>query len=131
LLKESRHLPDGSLECRMEGRMITIPATVVTLVHVADPEPEDIPPVDLGRLSDLPKGGEAVVYGLAPSCTGAERLRLLDLGVVPGTVIRCAFASPFGSPRSYEIRGAMIALRDYQAQRILIHSQAPETSPSR
>jgi Fe2+ transport system protein FeoA len=45
--------------------------------------------------------------------------------VVPGTRIRCEFASPFGTPRSYDIRGALIALRDYQAERILIHSPGP------
>jgi len=45
--------------------------------------------------------------------------------VVPGTRIRCEFASPFGTPRSYDIRGALIALRDHQAERILIHSPIP------
>ena len=64
---------------------------------------------------------KAVVHALAPSCIGPERRRLLDLGVVPGTLIRCEFTSPFGSPRSYAIRGALIALRDHQAERILIH----------
>ncbi len=88
------------------------------------PQPDDEPTADLGRLSDLPVGGEAVVYELAPSCIGPERRHLLDLGVVPGTRIRCEFPSPFGSPRSYDIRGALIALRTNQADRILIHPPA-------
>ena len=120
-LNESRHQPDGSIECLIEGRRILIPAAVAPLIHVAAPEPDDAPPADLGRLSDLPIGGEAVVYALAPSCIGPERRRLLDLGVVPGTLIRCEFPSPFGSPRSYDIRGALIALRTNQADRILVH----------
>jgi DtxR family transcriptional regulator, Mn-dependent transcriptional regulator len=120
-IDDTRHLEDGSIECRVEGRTLTIPAAVAPLIHVAGPEPDEHLPAGLGRLSDLPINGEAVVHSLAPSCTGAERRRLLDLGVVPGTSVRCEFASPFGTPRSYAIRGALIALRDHQADRILIH----------
>jgi len=120
-LDESRHLPDGSIEALIEGQRLLIPAPVAPLIHVTGPAQDDDPPRGLGRLSDLPVGGEALVYELAPSCIGPERRRLLDLGVVPGTRIRCEFPSPFGSPRSYDIRGALIALRDHQADRILIH----------
>lgn len=122
-IDEPRHLDDGSIEALVEGRRIVIPAPVTPLIHVTVPHRGDEPP-GLSRLSDLPVGGEAMVYGLAPSCTGPERRRLLDLGVVPGTRIRCEFPSPFGSPRSYDIRGALIALRDHQAERILIHPPA-------
>jgi DtxR family Mn-dependent transcriptional regulator len=125
-LDDPRHLADGAVVCRVEGREVTITAAVAALIHVAEPEIGDSPPAGLQRLSAVPVGGVAVVHALAPSCTGAERRRLLDLGVVPGTRIRCEFASPFGSPRSYEIRGALIALRDYQAERILVH---PPSSP--
>jgi DtxR family Mn-dependent transcriptional regulator len=121
-LDEFRQLDDGSISALLEGRPIVIPAAIVPLIHVVEPDEEDNPPQGLGRLSDLPVGGEALVYALAPSCIGQERRRLLDLGVVPGTRIHCEFSSPFGSPRSYDIRGALIALRDYQAERILIHT---------
>ena len=118
---EARHLVDGAVEALVEGRRIVIPAAVSAMIHVAVLEDDDeATPRGLRRLSDLEIGGEAEVHGLAPSCTGLERRRLLDLGVVPGTRIRCEFSNPFGSPRSYGIRGAMIALRDYQADRILI-----------
>ncbi len=120
-LDEPGHRADGSVEILMENRRIVIPAAVAPLVHVTSPGQNDDSPVGLGRLSDLAVGGMAVVHSLAPSCTGAERRRMLDLGVVPGTRIICEFPSPFGSPRSYDIRGALIALRDHQADRILIH----------
>jgi len=51
---------------------------------------------------------------------GAQRRRLLDLGVVPGTVIRAELRSLSGDPVAYRIRGAMIALRRAQADGILI-----------
>lgn len=124
-IEGSCHLADGSIECRVEGRRLTIPAAVATLIHVTGIGADDTEDVALTRLSDLPVGGEAVVHGLSPSCIGPERRRLLDLGVGPGTIIRCEFAGPFGSPRCYDIRGALIALRDYQAERILIHPPSP------
>lgn len=128
LIENPRHLANGSVEALVEGRMLTIPAAVTSLIHVKDSTQDDRQPADLCRLSDLPIGGAAIVHALSPSCTGAERSRLLDLGVVPGTRIECRFASPFGNPRSYEIRGAMIALRNHQADRILMHSPVIEHS---
>lgn len=124
LIENPRHLSNGAIEALVEGRMLTISPALSSQIHVKDRDAEDSSPVDLGRLSDLPIGAEAVVHALAPSCTGAERSRLLDLGIVPGTRIECRFASPFGSPRSYAIRGALIALRHSQADRILIHPPA-------
>lgn len=44
--------------------------------------------------------------------------RLYDLGVMGGTVIRCAMVSPLGDPKAYEIRGAVIALRREDADKI-------------
>lgn len=43
--------------------------------------------------------------------TGEMKRRLLDLGVINGTKIKCLFKSPSGDPAAYEIRGAVIALR--------------------
>lgn len=53
--------------------------------------------------------------------TGPMRRRLQDLGVVEGTPIRCLQKSPSGDPVAYLIRGAAIALRREDSQRILIH----------
>ena len=41
---------------------------------------------------------------------------LLDLGVVPGTVVRAEMRSAAGDPVAYRIRGALIALRRGQAE---------------
>jgi DtxR family Mn-dependent transcriptional regulator len=121
-MDEIRHRSDGSIRCRVEGRQIDVAAAVASLVHVRAPEHHEDMPEGVMRLSDLAVGSAAIVQGLAPSCTGLERKRLLDLGIVPGTAIRCEFASPFGTPRSYDVRGALIALRRHQAERILIRS---------
>ena len=46
----------------------------------------------------------------------AMRRRLLDLGLIPGTRVRCVAVSPAGDPAAYLIRGAVIALRRCDAE---------------
>ncbi len=50
--------------------------------------------------------------------TGAMRRRLQDLGLIPGTAVRCVQRSPSGDPAAYLIRGAVIALRRGDAEKI-------------
>jgi DtxR family Mn-dependent transcriptional regulator len=86
-------------------------------------------PVSAGkRLTALKPGQAAVVAGIAPACRGAERRRFLDLGVLPGTQIEAALASPSGNPVAYRIRGALIALRHDQADHIQI--TRPQETPA-
>lgn len=51
---------------------------------------------------------------------GSVRRRMLDLGVITGTVIHSLRRSPSGEPTAYEIRGAVIALRSDEASQILV-----------
>ena len=67
------------------------------------------------RLSSLHPVERAQVVGLSPRCRGAERRRLLDLGILPGTTIEAVMTSPSGDPTAYRIRDALIALRREQA----------------
>jgi DtxR family Mn-dependent transcriptional regulator len=69
-------------------------------------------------LASLRPGESAVVRGVSPACRGLQRRRLLDLGVVPGTVVAAEMVSTTGDPTAYHIRGALIALRKEQADRI-------------
>ena len=45
---------------------------------------------------------------------------MMDLGILPGTVIRAEFGSAGGDPVAYRIREALIALRQEQARLITI-----------
>lgn len=71
-------------------------------------------------LHALRPGEEGRVLSLSRRCRGPERRRFLDLGVLPGTVIRAEMRSPNGDPTAYRIRGALIALRAEQAEFIRI-----------
>ncbi len=84
-------------------------------------------PADVGtmtRLSTLSLGESADVVALATSCRGAQRRRLLDLGLVPGTRVTSELRGPSGDPTAYRIRGALIALRSDQASHIFVHKRA-------
>lgn len=74
------------------------------------------------RLSSLELGQTGRVLSLA--CEGLSRRRLLDLGLVPGTVVECAMRAPLGEPMAYRIRGATVALRREEADRVDIEPLA-------
>jgi ferrous iron transport protein A len=56
----------------------------------------------------------------ALTCQGANRYRLMDLGILPGTRIEVEMRSPLGDPTAYRVRGSVIAMRSEQASQIEI-----------
>lgn len=80
----------------------------------------ELPSEPSQALSVLKVGESGTVQRLSPRCQGAERRRLLDLGILPGTTIRAEMISPSGDPMAYRIRGALIGLRKEQADFIQI-----------
>ena len=52
--------------------------------------------------------------------TGSIKRRLLDIGLIPGTKVKYLFSSPFKDPKAYLIRGTIIALREEEANGILV-----------
>lgn len=71
-------------------------------------------------LFDVEIGKRVRVVEISSVCQGAQRRRLLDLGIVRGTEITPALESAVGDPVAYEILGALIALRSRQAQWIRV-----------
>lgn len=51
---------------------------------------------------------------------GVIRRRMLDLGLIPDTVVEAVQRSPSGDPTAYFIRGALMALRSEEAGKILV-----------
>lgn len=54
------------------------------------------------------------------SAEGIQRRRLLDLGFVPGVIVKNERKSPFGDPIAFKIKGAIIALRKEETAQIFI-----------
>jgi DtxR family Mn-dependent transcriptional regulator len=120
-------LPGGGISLVTDGRKLEVAPELLGMIHVAAVTQQRMIPEGIRRLSELEIGEEGVVYGLSAACYGPERRRLLDIGIVPGTRIRCQFQSPFGSPRSYLIRGTLFGFRDEQADKVLLD---PEAAPA-
>jgi len=71
-------------------------------------------------LNKLKDGECGIVTDPAKSAVPAVQQRLEDLGIIPGTRIRCLYRSPLRDPAAYEIRGAVIALRQEDSCGILV-----------
>lgn len=69
-------------------------------------------------LNNLPVGSVGIVKSLSNS--GVSRRRLLDLGLIPNSVVTTERQSPAGNPTAYNIRGAIIALRSEEAKNVII-----------
>ncbi len=74
----------------------------------------------MGTLSELKKGQQAVIRGIAEDCPSLVRQRLMDLGFVSGTAIAIENISPLGNPVAYLIHRSQISLRREDAHYILI-----------
>jgi len=69
-------------------------------------------------LAELPRGSSGRVVALADSFAPYERQRLIDLGMVPGTMVSVRNASALGGLRAYGLRGTVLGLRHAQALQI-------------
>jgi DtxR family Mn-dependent transcriptional regulator len=74
-------------------------------------------------LNNLNPGERGQVLALSPRLRGADRRRMMDLGILPGTTIEVEMTSPSGDPTAYKVRGALIALRKEQAQLIQVDNE--------
>ena len=72
------------------------------------------------NLNELPIGAKAKVTTL--TTTDSMRRRLLDIGLINGTVVECLGRSPQGDPSAYFIRGAVIAIRSEDCEDIVIEN---------
>lgn len=70
-------------------------------------------------LNELPIGKTAIVTNIA--LKGTIRRRLFDLGLIHGTTVESVLRSPKGNPVAYKIRGAVIALRNSDTEKITIN----------
>ena len=75
-------------------------------------------------LSQLNHGESGQVLEVA--VCGTLRRHLLNLGLVPGSTIKMVRRSPLGDPVAYRIRGATLALRKQEADKISIRRLTDE-----
>jgi len=69
------------------------------------------------NLSQLALGQEAIIQSIDDQDV---YLKLLDLGCLPGELIRLEFIAPFGDPLAIQVTGSTLSLRKSDAQTIQI-----------
>ncbi|MGO1368910.1 MAG: FeoA family protein [Senegalia sp. (in: firmicutes)] len=69
-------------------------------------------------LNKLPIGSIGEVKEIIAS--GSKKRRMLDLGLINGTLVKSLRKSPLGDPIAYEIRGAVIALRKEESSQVYV-----------
>ena len=67
-------------------------------------------------LTDIEPGGSAHVT--AVNGTGRVTRRLMEMGVVPGVLLKVVKAAPFGDPIEVHLRGYSLAMRRTEADAI-------------
>jgi ferrous iron transport protein A len=67
-------------------------------------------------LNNVPHGSSAIVQKIAES--GANSLRLMEMGLVPGACVRVVRSAPLGDPLQVKLRDYHLALRRTEAELI-------------
>lgn len=73
---------------------------------------------DIITLNNLEQNHSAVINKV--DCGGNLNNRLIDLGFICGTQITYLFSSPFGDPKAYLVKNAVIALRNKDCESIYV-----------
>lgn len=67
-------------------------------------------------LAGVAVGGQAAVESIAGD--DDISLRLMEMGLVPGTDVRVVSVAPLGDPLEIELRGYRLSLRRNEAERV-------------
>jgi len=77
-------------------------------------------------LDQLESGHEGAIVELVDALKGAQRRRLLDMGMTPGTTVRRQFNGPMGDPAAFLVRNTTLALRKSQTKFIKVRVKGSE-----
>lgn len=115
---------DNKVQFTSEGHDYLLSPIVASNISVKVLDDEERLEAQAIRLSSLNMGEKAHVVGISRECRGANRRRLMDLGFIKGTTIETGLDGPMKEPKAYRIKNTLIALRNDQADLILIEKIA-------
>lgn len=73
-------------------------------------------------LADLKPGDKAVIKGWSRSL---PPLRLMEHGMLPGTVVEIVRFAPLGDPVEIKVRGFHLSIRKEDAAQIVLEAELP------
>jgi len=68
-------------------------------------------------VAELKSGETGIIKGFTD---GVISLKLMEMGCLPGSIIKMNYTAPFGDPISYDVAGYNLTLRISEASCILI-----------
>ncbi|MCP4456827.1 MAG: DtxR family transcriptional regulator [Cytophagales bacterium] len=119
IIESSEH----QIEFYCEGNVYKLSPIVASNINVKELKKEDSFEESHVRLTALNNGENANIVGISSECRGVNRRRLLDLGFIKGTPIKIEYPGPMKNPKAYLIKNTLIALRNDQAELILIEKE--------
>jgi ferrous iron transport protein A len=78
-------------------------------------------PDTLQPLTSLAFGSKAIVAEI--NLPPANRPRLMEMGLLPGTLVELVRFAPLGDPVEIKIRGYNLTLRKAEAEQIMVRAQ--------
>ena len=69
-------------------------------------------------LYELPLGKECYIKSVNTDVD--IKRRMLDMGLIAGTKVKCMYVAPFGEPKAYLVRGTILALRSDDTKKIKV-----------
>ncbi len=111
---------NDKITIKLEGRIIVLSKITAANITVREEEEKEKIDVEPENLTMLAIGEKGEVVSISKACRGPQRRRLMDLGVLPGTVVSAEMKGLGGDPTAFNIRGAKIALRRDTAEMIQI-----------
>ncbi|HOC54389.1 MAG TPA: FeoA family protein [Verrucomicrobiota bacterium] len=79
-------------------------------------------PPPLQPLTSLPLGSQAIVVEI--NLPPESRPRLMEMGLLVGTVVELVRFAPLGDPMEIKVRGYHLTLRKHEAEQILVQPNA-------
>lgn len=111
---------DNTVKFKSEGQTYELSTIVASNIGVKPLNEEEKFEDQKVRLSSLIQGEKATILGISKECRGASRRRLLDLGFIKGASIENGLDGPMKEPKAFLIKNTLIALRNDQADLVLI-----------
>ena len=104
---------------------VLAPIVAANVWVVPDPNGQGEERVNGRKLSKLEPGEEGKIVRISRAMPTLERRRLMDLGILPGTLIRAEMPGPVGDPVAYLVRDTLIALRKEQSDQVFVAEEQP------
>lgn len=118
------NIADGKITFAAEGEEHILTSLFASAITVELSDSKEPLAQKYDTLSSLKLGEKAAIVGISHKCIGQQRRRLLDLGLVPGTIVTAEIRSSSGDPVGYRIKGATIGIRRKQADQVFINKNS-------